>query len=429
MSTDPSPLFAWEDLHRRPTGDGWMFMDASPMTEPWWPSTAGLEGEPDGVYAVRFSPKRLVPAVVRDGVPTIVRMCDLPPDVAVRWAEDPVPLYLATRSLAAWSADPVLGDDGVIRGEVEVHQLIPRDGTPWWRARWPLTVSAGGLLDVGGVLQGQFEQGRFTWLACTDPNVAGVGFWLQDELGLLRRMYDGGPGRTGADRVRALEPPTRYRYWAVDDVVAHADACVPALLAVLDGILADPTPPAKPTCSAPYAAALLASLRTPEAHERLLKLARLDEETFRHHLPDLAEDKLGLALARTAPSGADAIVPFFELIRDPEVSGEVRAQVALGLADLVALGKVDTILVGALLVRLLLTDPGPWEVASALIDALFMLRLPETERLLAHLVEAKVANPVLFTLDTLPEQMREPAVPDPLVCSDDPHHWLAYRML
>jgi len=362
------------------------------------------------------------------------RLCRLPIDQEVAWLSDPPAIREAKSHHVAWAGPPALRGDALV-GTLVVYALVSTEEGAVWAPRIPVRIGGGTDepdVDAGGIAGGALHRDSIDWeWGCYDTHVAAVTGFLDQQVPVLWRVLDGEMLGDGwwVDAIRGPSPV--YKFWAVDDLVAHADEAVPQLLALLDEVLDGAV--VDPMDHGPlYALSVLAHLGGREAHERLLALARLDRDRFEHLFGTYLTDGFAAALLRTC--GGD-LTGVRELVADPSLDGYVRGQAVEALAGAVALGHLDQSEVVAHLASLLrpdaAVDPDSY-VWTAVVSAMIDLHAVDHQDAMLDFCAAGFVDPMVLDEHSVREGLAsEPADLDELRCleltrGDDVHEWIGW---
>ncbi|MFH1466616.1 MAG: DUF1186 domain-containing protein [Pseudomonadota bacterium] len=298
---------------------------------------------------------------------------DLPLDTMVSWIGQPSDLLEAPPFRVRWLNEPVWRDDDLV-GSVVVHDLVEDEEGLWWAPVVSVIVREDTFEDKWcveaglGLAEGHLDARGIEWWSGGDSSHvdAVVAFLDRHARALWDRVQRADASepveeRTGADPeqlVAAIKGPSpRYKRAAIDALVAHQEAVIPGLLAILDDILAGSPASGEGDewdFGGVYALVLLAHFRCPEAHDLLIALARrLPTEVFEDAFGGFLTEDFDFALLRTCGGDTSKIR---QLILDRAADGYLRSQAADALAGAVVLGYADRGEVLELLAGLLSPD-------------------------------------------------------------------------
>ncbi|MBT3220523.1 MAG: DUF1186 domain-containing protein, partial [Proteobacteria bacterium] len=224
-------------------------------------------------------------------------------------------------------------------------------------------------------------------------------------------------------------PSPGYKWWAVEDLVHHANEVVPHLIAILDAVLDGARD--EDDLGPLYALSLLAHLGVREAHPTLLALARLDDDDFEWVFGDYLTEQFDAALLRTSGGELEGIR---KLLCDRKADGYIRSHAADALAVATVLGQAKREEVLALLVSQLHPDAARdptsyfWSgVGTTILDMCGV----ECEEELIRACETKLIDPMHFDAEYAREVLHEererfPSRCEELATTQDVHRWLGW---
>jgi hypothetical protein len=202
-------------------------------------------------------------------------------------------------------------------------------------------------------------------------------------------------------------PSPRYKREAVDAIVAHPQETTPHLLAILREVLDDPhgyLDRMGADFDVLYAIALLAHLRAPDAHELLVRIARLPDDVLEPLLGDFLTEYLGNALLLTCGGRTEGLR---EILRDQAANQYSRSQAAKALVMAVHLGYAERDEVLAFLASLLVPEAAPVGsyVQTAAVIAMLDLHPVEYKDAFRRAWDAHLIEPVSISWKNIEEDL------------------------
>jgi len=330
------------------------------VLSPDGPQPLTLETTPGpgpSILAARFG-ERGVALYRRDenGLCVPTSPLDLPLDTEVSWAgNEPFEVLDAGTRRVCWEREPEW-NDGALVGTLVVVDLVLDERGLQWAPFVPVVVRKNTRWQVEadeGLAEGTLDGRGIDWWSGSDGSHAqAVAEFLSGQAGALWAMVQQGPSpdpdsdQVEADPVKLVEaikgPSPSYKRAAIDALVAHQDAVIPGLLAVLDEILASPPAPddyEELGFEGIYTLVLLSYFRCTEAHDRIVALGRsLPTEVFETAFGGFLTEGFDEALLRTCGGDSTKIQA---LLLDRTADEYLRSQAAKALAGAVVLGYAD----------------------------------------------------------------------------------------
>jgi hypothetical protein len=225
-------------------------------------------------------------------------------------------------------------------------------------------------------------------------------------------------------------PSPRYKSALLGRAAADPSGITPLLLALLDEILRDPpgwiASHPDDEFGPRYALTLLAHLREPAAHERIVALGRQPPERFEALLDGFQTELFSEVLLATCGGRTAGMRA---LVADPVADEYVRGEAAAALVEAVGLGYGDRREVLALLAEQLAperakqTDHYFW---TGVIDAMLKLHPTEHAGAILHAYDSGLVAPMTFDREELEAEIA--AGPPELLPPPerDLHDWIGW---
>jgi len=361
---------------------------------------------------------------------------DLPLDSEVSWAEDePFDILDAGPRRVRWESEPVWRD-GALTGALVVCDLVLEEWGLLWAPVVPVSVNEDERwrVEAGeGLAEGYLDARGIDWWGGSDGSHADAvaAFLSRQARKLWARVQPGEPSEPVAapaeadpqQLVEAIKGPSpRYKRAAVDALVAHREAVIPGLIAILDEILAAPPSSEEFGFEGLYTLVLLSHFRCTEAHDRLVNLGRrLPTDAFEAVFGGFLTEGYDSVLLRTCGGDSSKIRL---LLLDRAADEYLRSQAAKALVGAVVLGHTDRGEILELFASLLTPEAAPegsylW---SGVGSAMLHLYPVEYQDRLVQACHEWLIEPIMFGAEHVAEIIAKgPAhALEGLHCVEDP---------